>query len=123
MLTLPAGTKVFVCTRATDMRCGFDTLAAQVTRFLEQDPLSGHLFVFRSRKGDRIKVLYWDTDGYALWCKRLERGTVKLPTVDPERTPGPYRAEMTADDLVLILRGIDPAEVRRRPRYRMPAPG
>jgi transposase len=104
------------------MRCGFDTLAAQVTRLLEQDPLSGHLFVFRSRKGDRIKVLYWDTDGYALWCKRLERGTVKLPTVDPEHAPGPYRAEMTADDLGLILRGIDPPEVRRQPRYRKPAP-
>jgi hypothetical protein len=59
---------------------------------------------------------------YALWCKRLERGTVKLPTVDPDHTPGPYRVEMTADDLGLILRGIDPAEVRRRSRYRKPAP-
>jgi transposase len=105
------------------MRCGFDTLAAQVTRFLAQDPLSGHLFVFRSRKGDRVKVLYWDTDGYALWCKRLERGSVRLPTVDPDTTPGPYRLEMTADDLGLILRGIDPSEVRRQPRYRKPAFG
>jgi transposase len=123
VLTWPAGTKVFVCSRATDMRCGFDTLAAQVTRFLAQDPLSGHLFVFRSRKGDRVKVLYWDTDGYALWCKRLERGTVKLPTVDPDTTPGPYRLEMTADDLGLILRGIDRSEVRRQSRYRKPASG
>jgi transposase len=80
----------------------------------------GIVFVFRSRKGDRIKVLYWDTDGYALWCKRLERGTVKLPTVDHDHTPGPYRVEMTADDLGLTLRGIDPAEVRRQPRYRKP---
>jgi hypothetical protein len=55
VLTWPTTTKVFVCTRATDMRCGFDTLAAQVTRFLAQDPLSGHLFVFRSRKGDRAR--------------------------------------------------------------------
>ena len=122
MLTWPAGTKVFVCSRPTDMRCGFDTLAEQVRRFLAEDPLSGHLFVFRSRKGDRVKVLYWDTDGYALWCKRLERGTVRLPTVDPDRTPGPYRVEMTADDLGMILRGIDPAEVRRRPRYGKPPP-
>lgn len=122
MLTWPAGVKVFVCTRVTDMRCGFDTLAAQVTRFMEQDPQSGHLFVFRSRKGDRVKVLYWDTDGYALWSKRLERGTVKLATVDPESTTGPYRVEMTADDLGLILRGIDPADVRRRHRYRKPTP-
>ncbi|HKB04944.1 MAG TPA: IS66 family insertion sequence element accessory protein TnpB [Gemmataceae bacterium] len=75
-------------TRPTDMWCGFDTLAAQVGRYLAEDPLSGHLFVFHCRKGDRIKVLSWDTDGYALWCKRLERGTVKLPTVDPDHTPG-----------------------------------
>ncbi len=122
MLTWPATTKVFVCTRATDMLCGFDTLAAQVTRFLDRDPLSGHLFEFRSRRGDRIKILFWDTDGYAHWCKRLERGTVRLPTVDPERTAGPYRVEVTADDLGLVLRGIGPAEVRRQARYRRPAP-
>jgi transposase len=84
----------------------FDTLAAQVVRFLGEDPLSGHLFVSRSRRGDRIKVLYWDTDGYALWCKRLERGTIRLPAVDPESTPGPYRVEMTADDVGLIIRGF-----------------
>jgi transposase len=81
----------------------------------------GNVFVFRSRRGDRVKILYWDTDGYALWCKRLERGTVKLPTVDPDHAPGPYRVEMSADDLGLILRGIDPAEVRRQARYRKPA--
>lgn len=74
---MPAGTKVVVCTRVTDMWCGFDTLAAQTTRYLDEDPVSGHLFPFRSRRGDRIKVLYWDTDGYAFWCKRLERGTVR----------------------------------------------
>ena len=62
MLTWPSGTKVFVCTRATDLRSGFDTLAARVTKYLAHDPLSGHLFVFRSRKGDRIKALYWDTE-------------------------------------------------------------
>ena len=82
MLTWPSGTKVFVCTRATDMRCGFDTLTDQVRRFLAEDPLSGQLFVFRSRWGDRIKVLYRDTDGYALWCKRLERGTFLFPVAD-----------------------------------------
>jgi hypothetical protein len=81
------------------------------------------VFVFRSRKGDRVKVLYWDTDGYALWWKRLERGSVRLPTVDPDATPGPYRLEMTADDLGLILRGIDLSEVRRQYRYRKPPSG
>ena len=79
MLTWPSGTKVFVCTRATDMRCGFDSLAEQVRQFLGEDPLGGHLFVFRNKRGDRLKVLYWDTDGLALWYKRLEAGTFRLP--------------------------------------------
>ena len=72
MLTWPSGTNVFVCARVTDMRCGFDSLAAQVRQFLGEDPLDGHLFVFRNRRGDRLKVLYWDTDGLALWYTRLE---------------------------------------------------
>jgi transposase len=122
VLTWPSGTKVFVCTRPTDMRCGFDTLVEQVRRFMTEDPLGGGLFVFRSRSGDRIKVLYWDADGLALWFKGLEEGMFRLPVVDPRATPGPYRAAMTADDLGLILRGIDPAEVGRRPRYRKPPP-
>jgi hypothetical protein len=121
-LTWPCGTKVFVCTRVADMRCGFDTLAAQVRQFLGEDPLAGHLFVFRNRRGDRLKVLYWDSDGLALWYKRLEEGTLRLPIVDPAATPGPYRLEMTAEELGLILRGIDPNEVRRQKRYRRPTP-
>jgi transposase len=121
VLTWPAGTKVFVCTAATDMRCGFDSLAHRAREFLGEDPLGGHLFVFRSRRGDRVKVLYWDTDGLALWYKRLEEGTFRLsaPTAD---ATNPARVEMTADDLGLILRGIDPTEVRRKPRYRKPSP-
>ena len=114
--------RIFVCLTPIRMQFSFDTLMGLAQTIFDQDPLSGHLFVFRSRRGDRIKVLYWDTDGYALWCKRLERGSVRLPTVDPDTTPGPYRLEMTADDLGLILRGIDPAEVRRRPRYGKPTP-
>jgi transposase len=121
VLTWPAGTKVFVCTRPTDMRCGFDSLAEQVRRFLAEDPLGGHLFVFRNRRGDRLKVLYWDADGLALWYKRLEEGTFRLPAA-PDGAANPSRVESTADDLGLILRGIDPAEVRRRPRYRKPDP-
>jgi hypothetical protein len=103
------------------MRCGFDTLARQVREFLGREPLDGALYVFRNRRGDRIKILYWDGDGYALWCKRLEQGTVRLPAVDPQAAPAPYRLEMTAEDLALVLRGIDPAEVHRRKRYRKPS--
>jgi len=121
VLTWPAGTKVFVCTRATDMRCGFDSLAEQVRKFLGEDPLGGHLFVFRNRRGDRLKVLYWDADGLALWYKRLEEGAFRLPAA-PDGAACPPRVEATADDLGLVLRGIDPAEVRRQPRYRKPDP-
>lgn len=121
MLTWPVGTKVFVCTAATDMRCGFDSLAQRVREFLGEDPLGGHLFVFRSRRGDRVKVLYWDADGLALWYKRLEEGTFRFPATRPG-VANPARVELTADDLGLILRGIDPAEVRRQPRYRKPTP-
>jgi transposase len=121
VLTWPSGTKVFVCTRATDMRCGFDSLAEQVRQFLGADPLGGGLFVFCNKRGDRLKVLYWDTDGLALWYKRLEKGTFRLPAA-PTDSAHPARVEVTADDLGLILRGIDPAEVRRQPRYRRPYP-
>lgn len=122
MLIWPAGTKVLVCTRPADMRCGFDTLARHVRDFLGDDPLTGHLFVFGNRRGDRVKILYWDRDGYALWSKRLEAGTFRLPLVDPQATPGPYRWELTADDLGLLLRGIDLTSVRRHPRYQRPVP-
>lgn len=113
------GAKVFVCTRATDMRCGFDSLAEQVRQFLGEDPLGGGLFVFRNKRGDRLKILYWDRDGLALWYKRLEEGTFRLP-VAPADAANPARVEVTADDLGLILRGIDLAEVRRQARYRRP---
>jgi transposase len=119
VLTWPSGTKVFVCARVTDMRCGFDSLAEQVRQFLGEDPLGGGLFVFCNKRGDRLKVLYWDTDGLALWYKRLEKGTFRLPAA-PADAARPTRVEVTADDLGLILRGIDPAEVRRQPRYRRP---
>jgi transposase len=72
MLSWPPTVRVFLAADATDMRKGFDSLASLVQSSLALDPLSGHLFVFRSRRGDRIKVLYWDKDGYALWYKKLE---------------------------------------------------
>ena len=115
MLTWPAGVKVFVCTRVTDMRCGFDTLAAQVTRYLAHDPLSGHLFVFRSRKGDRVKILYWDRDGFAVWSKRLEEGTYAVPFGDGGTD---RRREITAQELGALLSGIDLSTAKRRKRYR-----
>ena len=67
-------TRIWLAAEATDMRCGFDRLAERVKAVISQDPLSGHLFVFRSRRGERLKILMWDRDGYVLWYKRLEAG-------------------------------------------------
>ena len=111
MLTLPPSVRMFVCTQPTDMRRGFDGLAMMVETILKLDPFSGHLFVFRNRRQDRIKVLYWDRDGYALWYKRLEKGVVRFPK---DLADG---AELRASDLALLLDGIDPTQVKRCPRY------
>ena len=79
MLTLMSNVRVFVCTQATDMRRSFDGLSGMVGEVVKQSPLSGHLFVFRNRRGDKLKVLYWAGDGLCIWAKRLEKGTFELP--------------------------------------------
>ena len=111
MLTLPPAVRLFVCIQPTDMRRGFDRLALMVQTILKQDPYSGHLFVFRSRRADRVKVLYWDRDGYAIWYKRLEKGTFRFPE---HLTDG---AELRSGDLAMLLEGIDPTQVARARRY------
>jgi transposase len=116
MLSLPPSTRVFVATKPADMRRGFDGLFALVRDFLGEDPLSGHLFVFRNRIGDRLKILWWDRDGLAIWYKRLEQGTFRFPSAGDEA-----RLEMTAADLQLVLQGIDPTKVKRSKRYQRPA--
>jgi transposase len=109
--------RVFLCTTPADMRKGFDSLAALVRDYLGNDPLSGHLFLFVSRGRDRLKLLYWDSDGYALWYKRLEQGTFRVPAVksaDPS-------VELRACELAMLLEGIDLKSLRRSPRFRPPA--
>jgi transposase len=114
VLSLPSSVRIFLCLEVTDMRRGFDGLAAMVGELLKDDPLSGHMFVFRNRRRDRVKILYWDRDGYALWYKRLEKGTFKFPSVTSSRS---QRVEVKASDLMMLLDGVDLRSVRREKRY------
>jgi len=116
MLRLPASVRVFVCLVPVDMRRSFDGLGAAAEQVVREDPLSGHLFVFRGRRGDRVKILYWDRDGYALWYKRLESGVFRFPSDAAEAK------EITAADLGLILEGIDLRSVRRHKRFSLAKP-
>lgn len=105
--------RVWPATASADMRCGFDRLADLARLVTEQDPMSGRLFLFRSRGGDRLKVLYWDKDGYALWYKRLEAGVFKLP-----RAGGDAKSvERRVSELAMLLDGIDLRSVKRSERY------
>ena len=115
MLSWPPSVRIFLESGPTDMRKGFDSLASVVETSMTLDPFSGHLFVFRSRRGDRIKALYWDTDGYILWYKRLERGSFRFPT--GPATQGATHVEVKAADLMMILDGVDLGSVRRQRRY------
>ena len=82
MLTLSPSIRIYLCLRPTDMRRGFDRLAEEARAHVGEDPLSGHLFVFRNRRENRLKVLYWDRNGYAVWYKRLECGRFRFPNGD-----------------------------------------
>jgi transposase len=106
-------TRIWLAVEATDMRCGFDRLAERVKTVIGQEPLSGHYFLFRSRRGDRLKILVWDRDGFVLWYKRLESGVFKLPRVDA----GARSIELRASELAMVLDGIDVSKLKRVPRY------
>jgi transposase len=114
VLNLSELVRIYVCLAPTDMRKSFDSLTALVREGLGYDPFSGHLFVFRSRRGDRIKLLWWDRDGLALYYRRLEKGVFRFPTADD---PQLRSMEVSAQELSLLLWGIDPASVKRHPRY------
>ena len=121
MIGLPSGTRMWLAAGATDLRRGFDGLAALVQTQLAADPFSGHLFVFRNRNRDRLKILYWDRDGLAIWYKRLEKGTFQFPTDLIDKEKRQPRAEITTDQLSLLLGGVDLRSVEHRKRYRPPS--
>ncbi|MBV9081467.1 MAG: IS66 family insertion sequence element accessory protein TnpB [Acidobacteriaceae bacterium] len=115
MIHLPASVRVYLCLATCDMRKSFDGLHALVRDHLELDPFAGHLVVFASRRRDRVKILYWDRDGFAIWSKRLEEGTYAMPFGDGSEE---RRREITAQELGALLSGIELTEAKRRKRYR-----
>jgi transposase len=116
MLSLTSAVRIWLATRPTDLRKSFDSLAELVRQHLAADPLSGQLFVFRNKRADRVKLLYWDEDGFVIVYKRLELGTFRFP----EATAA--GVEIRAADLQMLLDGVELDSVKRRRRYGRPRP-
>jgi len=111
VLSLPPAVRIFVARGATDMRKSFDTLAALVCDVIDEDPRSGHLFVFVNRRKDRVKILWWDRSGYCLLAKRLEHGQFRIYD---RASGGRQHYEIEVADLSLLLEGIDLRGAKRR---------
>jgi len=120
-LNLPPAVRIYVASAPVDLRKSFDGLAAAVSHVLAHDPFAGHLFVFFNRRADRVKVLWWDGDGFALFYKRLERGRFRA-FAEPLGGGEARALEMPAAELALILQGIDLAGARRRRGWVPPRP-
>lgn len=114
MIHPPASVRVYLCLNPCDMRRSFDGLHALVRDHLQLDPFAGHLYLFAGKRRDRLKILYWDRDGFAIWAKRLEQGTYAIPA----GAAGASRIEITAEELGALLSGIDLSAATRRKRYR-----
>jgi transposase len=111
MLAIGKRPRVYLSRVPTDMRCSFEGLSARARSVIQQDPLSGHLFVFLNRQRDYIKVLYWDDGGYCIWSKRLERGTFELPGSDASHV------EIDTNKLMLMIEGFSLKSVKKRRRF------
>lgn len=112
MLTLGLTGRIWLCVQPVDGRKSFDGLSGVVTTQLGREPTSGDLFVFKNKRGDRLKILAWQGDGFALYLRRLERGTFAFPS------SAAVAAGITATQLAMILGGVE--VVRQRPRYQQP---
>jgi transposase len=115
MLTLLPGGRILVAVEPVDGREGIDSLAGVVRSALLGNPMSGDLYVFKNRRGDKLKILAWMGDGFALYLRRLERGTFAFPSSEDASVLA------TPTQLAMILGGLDPAKARERRRYRIPA--
>ena len=107
MIALPTGTQIWIAAGVTDLRRGFTGLSATVQTVLQESAFSGHVFVFRGKRGDLVKALYWDTQGLCLFAKRLEKGRFIWPS------PADGVAYLTAAQLAMLLEGIDWRAPRR----------
>ena len=114
MLTVPRQVKIFVALAPPDMRRGFPGLSGEVQTTLQQDPLSGHLFLFRNRRRDRVKILFWDGDGYVIYYKQVARGSFEFPAPSDPDSP---TVLIRASELSMLLDGIELKGRKRRPRY------
>jgi transposase len=117
MLNFPPSVRIWLATAPVDLRRSFDRLAAEVRERLHNDPLSGHIFVFKNKRGDRVKLLYWDEDGYVIVYKRLEMGVFAWPSV----AAGQASVALRAAELAMLLDGIDWSKAQRGRRYHRPS--
>jgi len=115
MIPLPPSVRIYVAAAPADMRKSFDGLSALARNVVNQDPMSGHLFVWFNRRGDQVRILFWDRTGYAILAKRLERGTFRLAQTPPE---GATHVTVDAAELSLLLEGIDLRDAKRRRRWK-----
>jgi len=115
-LTLPPAVKLLACTTPVDMRRSFDGLASAVEEHLGADPMSGHVFCFFNRRGDHLRLLWWDRDGWMLLAKRLETGRFQMPWLGQSTLGAAW--PMEPGDLAMIMQGIDIRGARRLPRWR-----
>ena len=111
-MTSYSDVRIFLCTTPTDMKYSFDRLMGRVQEIYDQDPCCGHLFLFVNRNRDRMKILFWDRDGFCIWYKRLEVGVFQLPVA----TEGEQGVELTCCQLDRMLGGLDLKNGRRRRR-------
>jgi transposase len=117
VLNFPPAVRIWLGAAPVDLRKSFDSLAEQVRQHLNNDPLSGHVFVFRNKRGDRVKLLYWDEDGYVIVYKRLEEGVFQWPAA----VEGQPSVTLRAAELAMLLDGIDWSKAQRGRRYHRPA--
>jgi transposase len=116
MLTLPPSVQIYLAAAPIDLRKGFDGLAAIVRNEWRRDVFSGHLFVFLGRRADRVKILFWDRNGYVLYVKRLERGRFRLPVIEA----GQSTVTLEGGELTMLLDGLELRDIRRQARWQPP---